>query len=312
MNLSINWTQLDEQSHLQIILLYPGNVMQSILWSLAIFSQSTLLLTIVRSKSLHNKNQFVLATLSSFEIIHSLSCSAVAIHRCILRNLDQPDTNWQPICILTVWPIGISYLQVKIAQLALGIDRLLAISAPIFYKVKLPMFPCILSLNIFCWIYGLLHFGLAFTKADSSLWQFCVYGVSVPSDIRSSADYQSLTISLFTLLVYIACLLKLRNRMRLKRSETRHKLEMGTFKTTLILMTVDLFFDVLFIILSNVLLPVLSPTLQATVMSNLILMICTNFLLQVPILLFMSTTFRCAFMEIIFRKNANAVVPFTG
>lgn len=172
---------------------------------LAMTANVLIIWTISMEKSLHNKSQLVLLSLSVGEVLFCLSSCVVGFYKLAssIFNLE----SYQFFCILRHYPILFSGSLVKNMMLASAIDRSLCMGRPLFYR-NVSNSKYVSCLNLICCSHAALVNMFAFTKSSLDLLlPVCSLSIAVDKTYLILSGLQDNLIFLVTIVLYaiLAC-----------------------------------------------------------------------------------------------------------
>lgn len=315
--------------NLNILSLQTLNLQASALacWSLigtvAIISNICVVITIVKSKSLHSKFFCSLASLAVADLCSGSFFMIQGLKKLIYVILNKPETSSQLSCLLQMVP-GIWGLTVSDSlTLGLSLDRLLAMALPIVYRMRLGN-NYVLILNLSCWTFSTIFSATAFYVNDlRKLFHVC-YAVVTPdlwfqnlmSEIRMCQALANLLLFTTTLIILKIRLRKSRSMSSEERRRQKESMEINMIKTLGVILIVYALLKWGSSILLTSLLNYMPPNTRVTVTPFNALLPCLYSASHFFVYLGMSITFRKAFCKVILKRktepvlsNSNRVVP---
>jgi hypothetical protein len=132
---------------------------------LCILTNLLVLITIIRTKDLHNKSQWIVFSLSLGELLYGVGMFATGTRRYAYYFFSKPDTIVTLHCMLIQFCCEIPGNAAFFFITALGIDRFLAVALPIFYH-KINERRYIICVNAICWAFSIVWIPMAFRNND--------------------------------------------------------------------------------------------------------------------------------------------------
>lgn len=294
-----------------------GNLLLFTLGALGALTNGLILLTIFKTKSLHNKSHYAILYHSLTGAFLAFMFSAVGLRRYLLFVLGQPG-------IMTAFGCSSLQLLVEIfmeannyAILALGIDRLVAVSTPIFYRKIQPVNHMIIF-NGVSYAPMLVNALINYSTLDYSKYvAVCVFSTAFSAFYQRFMEIVNNVFAVLTILVYLFCLFKIGRRYwgnkwqnAAQRNEWSRDIQLQAFKSVVVIAVTHILSLGASTAMTNVIAAGILPpaTLEAILpyfaltffpenISHLLVYFCTN------------TSFRNGFLVMTRCRSADAVVP---
>jgi hypothetical protein len=202
MNSSQNLTQLNLESLTKLATSSTRNLIWIITCPIPIITNLLVVITIIFSKPLHNKSQFLIACHSIAECLLNVTFFCRALNWYILYQLGIPDTQTELICRLK-WMAASSAEFSNCFLLVIALDRSLAIVWPVKYKTVNPKL-YLLTYGCIILVYTLIVEGACFinTKADWFV-AFCDMPGAYHPDMISYFQHEELVFTVSVFLIHI-------------------------------------------------------------------------------------------------------------
>lgn len=134
----MNNTSLELLSLQKLSQQYINHVSFIIIAPIDIFTNVLIVLTIVLSKSLHNKSQYIILSHAIAQILYLLTFISVSIRKLSDHLSGTPEIFDQLGCVFNQLPMSFVANLVRVQTLGLALDRLLCITCTVFYKKEAP------------------------------------------------------------------------------------------------------------------------------------------------------------------------------
>jgi hypothetical protein len=234
----MNLSDLENQS----LLLLAEEVDRHIFWiassPIPVITNLLVVVTVIISKSLHNKSHFLILCHSSSEMLVALNYFAGGLYRYLFFYFNAPEVENEAICKIKSVPNFIFTGLSAHYLLALAIDRFLCLAAPIFYKTRrrssylLIITGIILSYNFITRMLGFLN------TDPKRLYSFCDASNSFDLIYTLILRYEILFIAALVVVIYLTTIIFLRRKFREvnskldtnKNNEWRRQMELDVFK----------------------------------------------------------------------------------
>lgn len=195
---------MEERSKNAIATSKNVNLVASLVILLSVVTNTLVVVTIAKTKQLHNKSQYIILSHAIAELIRSLAAGLTNNTRnYAYALLGMSDLIRKCNCVLGMVSYVASGKAQQAATFMLCLDRFLAIFLPIKYKSFRPA-TYVVSLNVACWGYALLaHVPFMFLGCDNTvILQNCDYLTALPSSYTQRATTEVNVIAVFTTICY--------------------------------------------------------------------------------------------------------------
>jgi hypothetical protein len=313
----MNNTSLDDQSLHLLATQAPQHLTWIICSALAIISNVFVAITIIVSKQLHNKSQYIILSQTIAEITYSSAYFGTGLARFLAYALNKPETSNQLICILKQLPLHCTSEASTIFLLALAFDRILCLAAPVFHK-KLDPKRYILTMNVVNWGFTLSKVPLMFINLDKTkVFPVCIFAVAFDPSFVSYHSYYSNVLTSLTVLIYtlVAAMMLRKYKKatfseRSTKSEWKKQMEFDVFMAVSLIGTIYLLSRGIATAISTVSLKYVGTELENAIIFSTIVSILNFITLISHLFVYMKVNivFREEFFRIVCRKN-NSVGP---
>lgn len=281
------------------------NLCVSVFSFASFIANGLILLVIGKTKAMHNKSQFVIFSHIFAETLYSLSAFAIAFRKYIFYLLESSEIVYQSTCMVMYIPQTGSSIAVTHFILALGLDRLLAVGKPIYYKT-MPSWKYVGLLNLVCWGLSLVMMPFGFLEFEKMReMAVCQYSLAYSATFRLFQTYKGNVVAVATVGIYVVSLSFVGFRYwgtkwmnEAQRTSWSRKVNLGAFK---IMMVVGVLYLVCWGLSQTIstTLAQFGPTVQATFGPYLNLLNLTNTLSHFFVCIGLSKRFRDAFIRLI-------------
>lgn len=234
-SLNVTDVQLDYELPVQICFILLGGA--------GTVTNALVILTIAKTKELHNKSQYAICCHAFTEFMLALSTFSYGVRGWFYYVLGIPSISQYDCMLMNLGPYIFGSVTI-LATMQLGIDRLLASKFPIFYK-QVNTFRYLIVFNLGTVLYGLLQlvesFVLTAPYANGTV-EVCEYKTAYTPFHLMIANNGGAVVSLFTIIVYVAALATVGYRYwgtkwlnEAQRSAWARKVQFSAFKTIMIL-----------------------------------------------------------------------------
>lgn len=277
----------------------------------SIITNGLVILTIIKSKALHNKSQYVICSHVVPEFFFAVCTVINSARKVLYATMDWTDTITRVNCMCGLLPLVVSSKAALVAILLLCIDRFLAVTAPITYKILNPV-KYIAGLNALCYVWIGVHLPFMFINAnpDDNL-PICQYALAVPVRFRSYEVSESQAITITTITAYgitigVVAFRYWNNKWQNQeeRANWSRQIQMGAFRMMMVVVLIYLVCWGVGQAISYVLTWYSTPTIAAVAGPYVQLLHITNTASHFFVYFTMSKRFRKAFRQVFSRKSA--------
>lgn len=219
----------------------PANICWIIFGFLSTIPNFIIIFTVAKTKNFRTKSQLLVAGMAAADVALGLTYLGTGLKRYLVFATGIPDITSAFACNLRSMPLNLFAIISSTFKTALSIDRLLAMSCPVFYHT-LSISKYFLTITAWIGIYALVHMVLAFVGYKATLTLSVCTALAVQSQwfTTFSGIIGKVQVAI-TVAMYAVSLILLRRRLlaikqmnEQQMKAERGRMELGTFRTIVV------------------------------------------------------------------------------